>query len=237
MGTPEIRGPADALRAPRYAGIRTFARLPTFEEVGRADVAVLGAPFDSATSFRPGARFGPAAVRDASILLRPYHEPLDVEVFAVHQVVDAGDAPADPIDVGGGPRCHPRARRGARLRRRTGARHRRRPLGGAAADARGGRASRAAVSDPVRRALRHVGRVLRPPHHARDDHATCGGGGHRRRRALHADRHSGPALRRERPRGRAVARVHRGHGCASSAGRTSRTSSPTPGAGWATPST
>ena len=102
MGTPEIRGPADALRAPRYAGIRTFARLPTFEEVGRADVAVLGAPFDSATSFRPGARFGPAAVRDASILLRPYHEPLDVEVFAVHQVVDAGDAPADPIDVGAG---------------------------------------------------------------------------------------------------------------------------------------
>src|SRR5918911_1228180 len=97
-----IRGPADALRAPRYAGIRTFARLPTLEEVGRADVAVLGAPFDSATSFRPGARFGPAAVRDASILLRPYHEPLDVEVFAVHQIADAGDAPADPIDVAAG---------------------------------------------------------------------------------------------------------------------------------------
>jgi guanidinobutyrase / D-arginase len=99
---PDIRGPADALRAPRYAGVRTFARLPTLEQVGRADVAVLGAPFDSATSFRPGARFGPAAVRDASILLRPYHEPLDVEVFAVHQVVDAGDAPADPIDVQAG---------------------------------------------------------------------------------------------------------------------------------------
>ena len=101
-GTPEIRGPADALRTPRYAGVRTFARLPTLEEVGRADVAVLGAPFDSATSFRPGARFGPAAVRDASILLRPYHEPLGVDVFAAHQVVDAGDAPADPIDVEAG---------------------------------------------------------------------------------------------------------------------------------------
>jgi agmatinase len=97
-----IRGPADALRTPRYAGVRTFARLPTLDEVARADVAVLGAPFDSATSFRPGARFGPAAVRDASILLRPYHEPLDVDVFAVHQVVDAGDAPADPIDVEAG---------------------------------------------------------------------------------------------------------------------------------------
>jgi agmatinase len=103
MGAPgEIRGPADALRSPRFAGLRTFARLPALEEVGRADVAVLGAPFDSATSFRTGARFGPAAVRDASILLRPYHEPLGVEVFATHQVVDAGDAPADPLDVDAG---------------------------------------------------------------------------------------------------------------------------------------
>jgi agmatinase len=95
----EIKGPADALRSPRFAGMRTFARLPRYEDVGWADVAVLGAPFDAGTSFRPGARFGPAAIRDASILLRPYHEPLGVDVFATMQIVDAGDAPADPIDV------------------------------------------------------------------------------------------------------------------------------------------
>jgi agmatinase len=98
----EIRGPADALRAPRFAGIRTFARLPMLAEVGRADVAILGAPFDAGASFRVGARFGPAAVRDASILLRPYHEPLDVEVFAACQFADAGDAPASPLDIDDG---------------------------------------------------------------------------------------------------------------------------------------
>lgn len=93
-------GPPDSLRSPRFAGLRTFARLPTLEAVGRADVAVLGAPFDGAASFRPGARFGPAAVREASALLRPYNEPLDLLPFARAQVVDAGDAGPDPLDVG-----------------------------------------------------------------------------------------------------------------------------------------
>jgi agmatinase len=97
-----IRGPADALASPRFAGVRTFARLPLLSDVGRADVAVLGAPFDAGASFRVGARFGPAAVREASILLRPYHEPLDVEVFASCQFVDAGDAPASPLAIAAG---------------------------------------------------------------------------------------------------------------------------------------
>src|SRR2546423_11965635 len=100
MSEPEPpAGPLDALRHPRYAGIRTFARLPELGSVGRADVAVLGAPFDGAATFRPGARFGPAAIRDASTLLRPYNEPLDVSPFAEAQVVDAGDAGPDPVDV------------------------------------------------------------------------------------------------------------------------------------------
>src|SRR5437762_2277395 len=80
--------PIDDLRNPRYAGIRTFARLPTLEQVGRADVAVLGAPFDGTATFRTGARFGPAAIREASVLLRPYNEPLDVSPFAQAQVAD-----------------------------------------------------------------------------------------------------------------------------------------------------
>ena len=92
-------GPTDALAVPRFAGIRTFARLPTLEQAGRADVAVLGAPFDGATTFRPGSRFGPAGIREASLLLRPYNEPMDVSPFAEAQVADAGDAPASPVDV------------------------------------------------------------------------------------------------------------------------------------------
>jgi agmatinase len=98
-------GQVDAMAVPRFAGVRTFARLPTLDRVGRADVAVLGAPFDGATTFRAGARFGPAAIREASLLLRPYNEALDVSPFAEVQVADAGDAPATPIDVEAGHRA------------------------------------------------------------------------------------------------------------------------------------
>jgi agmatinase len=100
--TAPVTGPVgqvDALAVPRFAGVRTFARLPILEQVGRADVAVLGAPFDGATTFRGGSRFGPAAIREASLLLRPYNEPLGISPFADVQVADAGDAPASPIDV------------------------------------------------------------------------------------------------------------------------------------------
>jgi agmatinase len=93
-------GPVDALVVPRFAGVRTFARLPTIDQVERADVAVLGAPYDSAATFRAGARFGPAAIREASLLLRPYNERQNVSAFAAVQVADAGDAPANPIEVG-----------------------------------------------------------------------------------------------------------------------------------------
>ena len=92
-------GPLDALRHPRYAGIRTFARLPTIESVAQTDIAILGAPFDGGTSFRPGARFGPAAIREAALLLRPYNEPLDVSPFGELQVADAGDAAPNPLDI------------------------------------------------------------------------------------------------------------------------------------------
>jgi agmatinase len=96
---PEPRGQVDALAVPRFAGLRSFARLPLLEEVGRADVAVVGAPFDSATTFRAGARFGPAGIREASLLLRPYNDALDIAPFERVQVADAGDAPANPIGV------------------------------------------------------------------------------------------------------------------------------------------
>jgi agmatinase len=92
-------GPADAMVVPRFAGIATFARLPLLEKVERADVAVLGIPFDAGVTYRPGARFGPAAIRQASRLLRPYHPGLDVEPFGVQQVADAGDVACNPFDI------------------------------------------------------------------------------------------------------------------------------------------
>ncbi|MFI7697458.1 agmatinase [Nonomuraea sp. NPDC049480] len=93
-------GPVDSARVPRFAGPATFARLPRLDQVERADVAVVGVPFDAGVSYRPGARFGPAAVREASRLLRPYHPGLDVSPFERAQVVDAGDIAANPFDIG-----------------------------------------------------------------------------------------------------------------------------------------
>ena len=96
----EPRGPVDASRVPRFAGPATFARLPRLDQVERCDVAVVGVPFDSGVSYRPGARFGPAAVREGSRLLRPYHPGLDVSPFEAQQVADAGDTACNPFDIG-----------------------------------------------------------------------------------------------------------------------------------------
>ena len=96
---PAPIGPVDATKVPRYAGFATFARLPRLDEVAHADVAVLGVPFDSGVSYRPGARFGPSAIRQASRLLRPYNPALDVSPFREVQVVDAGDVAANPFNI------------------------------------------------------------------------------------------------------------------------------------------
>ncbi len=93
-------GPIDPRMVPRFAGPSTFARLPRIDEVGAWEIGVVGIPFDSGVTYRPGARFGPLAVRTASRLLRGYHSTLDVEPFRERQVVDAGDITCTPFDIG-----------------------------------------------------------------------------------------------------------------------------------------
>jgi len=93
------RSRADATVDPRYAGLSTFARLPTTQEVPRWDIAIVGIPYDGGTSYRPGARFGPAAVRQGSRLLRPYHPALGSLPFELAQVVDAGDIACTPFST------------------------------------------------------------------------------------------------------------------------------------------
>jgi agmatinase len=92
-------GQIDATVVPRFAGPATFARLPRIDEVSDVDIAVVGVPFDSGVSYRPGARFGPAHVRESSRLLRPYNPAADVEPFASQQVVDAGDIAVNPFNL------------------------------------------------------------------------------------------------------------------------------------------
>ena len=97
--TGDTIGPVDATAVPRYGGEATFARLPRIDEVRQADVAILGVPFDSGVSYRPGARFGPSHIRESSRLLRPYNPALQVPVFASQQVADAGDLAVNPFSI------------------------------------------------------------------------------------------------------------------------------------------
>jgi agmatinase len=91
--------PADAFRNPRFSGVRTYMRLPHVTDLAGVDLAVLGLPFDTATSFRSGARFGPEAIRSASALLRPYNPEQQVDIFAHLSAVDAGDLALAPGDT------------------------------------------------------------------------------------------------------------------------------------------
>jgi agmatinase len=90
-------GPVDATVVPRFAGPPTFARLPAADAVPHWDIAVVGIPFDGGTTYRPGARFGPSAVRQASRLLRPYNPAVGALPFELAQVVDAGDIACTPF--------------------------------------------------------------------------------------------------------------------------------------------
>ncbi len=93
-------GQPNSEQVPRFAGLTTYARLPRRDQVDRCDVGVIGVPFDSGVSFRPGARFGPSAVREASRLLQGFHQFQDVTPFGVQQVADLGDITANPFNIG-----------------------------------------------------------------------------------------------------------------------------------------
>ena len=98
MARPRYR-PLDAQVIPRFAGIRTFMRAPHVTELAGVDAIAYGIPFDTATSFRTGPRFGPEAIRSASSLIRPYNPALDVNVVESLSIVDYGDVPVSPGDT------------------------------------------------------------------------------------------------------------------------------------------
>jgi agmatinase len=89
---------------PAYVGMASFQKLPWLDDAAvaerRPDAAIVGAPFDDAVSHRPGARFGPRAIRTAT-----YHAgslnslQLGIQPFEWLDVVDAGDAPVVPANI------------------------------------------------------------------------------------------------------------------------------------------
>src|SRR5262249_52939211 len=92
-------GQLDSSRSPRFAQPATFMRLPHQTDVTGVDVAILGVPFDSGTSYRPGARLGPREIRAQSSLIRPYSYFLKVSPFERLTIVDAGDVDAQPVGI------------------------------------------------------------------------------------------------------------------------------------------
>ncbi len=64
-----------------------------------AEIKIVGVPFDSGVTYRPGARFGPSAIRQASRLLRPYNPAQKIDVFQTVQVADCGDISANPFNI------------------------------------------------------------------------------------------------------------------------------------------
>ena len=89
-------GPPDAFETPRFSGPRTFMRLPHVRDLDGVDVAVVGIPSDGAQVFRSGSRFGPEAIRSASVMLRNYNPILDVDVCERLSLVDYGDVTTVP---------------------------------------------------------------------------------------------------------------------------------------------
>jgi agmatinase len=88
--------PADSLVSPRFSGVRTFMRLPHVDTLEEVDFAVIGIPWDDAVTHRPGARFGPEAIRRISVMLRDWNPAQDVRLFEHLSGIDYGDVPVVP---------------------------------------------------------------------------------------------------------------------------------------------
>jgi agmatinase len=89
----------DSGKSPRFAQPATFMRLPHQTDLTGVDVAMLGVPFDSGTSYRPGARLGPREIRAQSSLIRPYSYFQKISPFERLTIVDAGDVDAPPVGI------------------------------------------------------------------------------------------------------------------------------------------
>lgn len=97
--TPRTNLP-NARLTPRFAGVATFCRFPLLADVPAehlpVDWALYGIPYDGSVTYRPGAKFGPRAIREASQYIKPVHLEHDVNLAMVFSMADAGDAPVLP---------------------------------------------------------------------------------------------------------------------------------------------
>jgi guanidinopropionase len=93
--------PLDPAQTPRFADVATFLRSRRLDIGPEIDIALVGVPFDMGVNFRSGARHGPAAVREASRIIRQIHPTSGIAPFRLCNVADIGDAQVNPLDPSG----------------------------------------------------------------------------------------------------------------------------------------
>ena len=95
--------PVSGFELPRFAGIPTFMRLPFVppghERFSDVQVGLIGVPWDSGTTNRPGPRHGPRQMRDASTMIRAQHPVSGIRPFEQAACADLGDVAINPADI------------------------------------------------------------------------------------------------------------------------------------------
>ena len=95
----QFNQPLGGNEMPRYAGIATMMRLPTQNDANGLDACFVGVPLDIGTSYRTGARLGPRAIRNESVMLRPNNLATKDMPFEKMQVADIGDVPLNSFNL------------------------------------------------------------------------------------------------------------------------------------------
>ncbi len=91
--------PKNPLLSPRFGDIATFARLPHTQDLKGVDLAILGIPFDGGTTYRPGARFAPRAIRNASVMNRNVNPIHGGHLYEKLSAIDWGDINCNPLNL------------------------------------------------------------------------------------------------------------------------------------------
>ncbi|HKL06765.1 MAG TPA: agmatinase [Roseovarius sp.] len=95
--------PVSGFDLPRFAGVPTFMRLPhvplDHERLSDVDIGLIGVPWDSGTTNRPGPRHGPRQLRDASTMIRAQHQASGTRPFEALNCADLGDVGPNPADI------------------------------------------------------------------------------------------------------------------------------------------
>jgi len=95
--------PVSGLEVPRFAAVPTFMRLPHVPldapRIGDVEIGLIGAPWDSGTTNRPGPRHGPRQLRDLSTMIRAENGATGVRPFELANCADLGDVTPNPADV------------------------------------------------------------------------------------------------------------------------------------------